>query len=402
MTTTLPVIIAGAGPTGLMAALVLGRHGIPVVVCEAEPGLTHDLRAGTFHPPTQEMMAPYGLTARMHETAIPVRRWQIRDRRSELVAEFDLGLLGDITPYPYRLHIEQHRVTPLQLAILRAETDADVRFSHRLTGFTQDADRVRVQVEANGEAITLDGAWLIAADGGRSTVRRATGIAFEGFTYPEIFLVVSTPYDFGQHGYAMNSYLSDPVEWAAIFKVPDDGPPGLWRAAFPCDGEETEENLLSAANVERRMQGLVAKAEPYDIRYKSIYRVHQRVAKDFRHGRVLLAGDAAHLNNPVGGFGLNSGIHDAVNVAEKLARVWKGEADAALLDRYVRQRRAICVEEVQRISIRNKQFMEERDPAAQRRHLLEFIAIANDPTRARNHLLDTSMITGVRKAAEIE
>jgi 3-(3-hydroxy-phenyl)propionate hydroxylase len=399
---TLPVIIAGAGPTGLMAGLALGKQGIPVILCEAEPGLTHDLRAGTFHPPTQEMMAPYGVTARMHETGIQVRRWQIRDRHSDLIAEFDLGLLGDITPYPYRLHIEQHRVTPIQLDVIRAETEVDIRFGHRVTGFTQDADRVLVEVEADGAPVTLEGSWLIAADGGRSTIRRETGIEFEGFTWPEIFLVVSTPYDFGRHGFTMNAYLSDPVEWAAIFKVPDDGPPGLWRAAFPCSGEETEQSLLDAAAVERRMQGLVAKAEPYDIRYKSIYRVHQRVAKDFRLGRVLLAGDAAHLNNPVGGFGLNSGIHDAVNLSEKLAAVWRGEADATLLDRYVRQRRAVCIEEVQRMSIRNKQLLEERDPAVRHQHLRELIDIADNPGRARRHMLDTSMISGVRKAAEID
>ena len=402
MTAALPVIIAGAGPTGLMAALVLGKQGIPVILCEAEPGLTRDLRAGTFHPPTQEMMAPYGVTARMHETGIQVRRWQIRDRKSDLVAEFDLGLLGDITPYPYRLHIEQHRVTPIQLDIIRAETAVDIRFGHRVTGFTQDADRVRLQVEAGGKPTSIEGSWLIAADGGRSTIRRATGIEFEGFTWPEIFLVVSTPYDFGQHGFAMNAYLSDPVQWAAVFKVPDDGPPGLWRSAFPCDGEASEESLLDAAHVEERMQGLVAKREPYEIRYKSIYRVHQRVAKDFRLGRVLLAGDAAHLNNPVGGFGLNSGIHDAINLTKKLVRVWKGEADATLLDRYVRQRRAICIEEVQRMSIRNKQLLEERDPEVRRQHLAELVAIANDPARAREHVLNTSMISGVRKAEQIE
>jgi 3-(3-hydroxy-phenyl)propionate hydroxylase len=399
---TLPVIIAGAGPTGLMAALALGKAGIPVIVCEAEPGLTRDLRAGTFHPPTQEMMAPYGVTERMHETGIAVRRWQIRDRRSDLIAEFDLGLLGDITPYPYRLHLEQHRVTPIQLDILRGETQADVRFRHRVTGFTQDADRVRVAVEAGGRPIIIEGSWLIAADGGRSTVRRATGIEFEGFTYPEQFLVVSTPYDFGRHGFAMNSYLSDPLEWAAVFKVPDDGPPGLWRAAFPSSDDESEQSLLDPANVERRMQGLTAKPECYEIRYKSIYRVHQRVAKEFRDGRVLLAGDAAHLNNPIGGFGLNSGIHDAINLSEKLVRVCRGEADAALLDRYVRQRRAVCIEEVQRMSIRNKQLLEERDPAVQRQHLTELVAIANDTERARAHMLNTSMISGVRKAAEIE
>jgi 3-(3-hydroxy-phenyl)propionate hydroxylase len=402
MSETLPVIIAGAGPTGLMAALVLGKAGIPVILCEAEPGLTHDLRAGTFHPPTQEMMAPYGVTARMHETGIAVRRWQIRDRRSDLIAEFDLGLLADITPYPYRLHLEQHRVTPIQLDIIGKETQVDVRFGHRVTDFTQDSDRVQVQIEADGEHPVVDGAWLIAADGGRSTIRRTTGIEFEGFTYPEQFLVVSTPYDLGQHGYAMNAYLSDPVEWAAVFKVPDDGPPGLWRAAFPCHGDDSEEALLASENVERRMQGLVAKPEPYDIRYKSIYRVHQRVAKDFRHGRVLLAGDAAHLNNPVGGFGLNSGIHDAINLSEKLIRVWRGEADHSLLDRYVRQRRAVCIEEVQRMSIRNKQLLEERDPVVQRHHLIELVAIANDAERARRHMLETSMISGVRKAAAIE
>jgi 3-(3-hydroxy-phenyl)propionate hydroxylase len=399
---TLPVIIAGAGPTGLMAALALGKAGVPVVLCEAEPGLTRDLRAGTFHPPTQEMMAPYGITARMHETAIPVRRWQIRDRRSDLVAEFDLGLIADVTPYPYRLHIEQHRVTPIQLDIIHRETEVDIRFGHRVTGFTQNADRVQVEAEAGGEPLTIEGAWLIAADGGRSAVRHATGIEFEGFTWPELFLVVSTPYDFAQHGFAMNCYLSDPVEWAAVFKVPDDGPPGLWRAAFPCSTEESEESLLAAGGVERRMQGLIAKPEPYDIRYKSTYRVHQRVAKTFRHGRVLLAGDAAHLNNPIGGFGLNSGIHDAVNLAEKLVRIYRGQGDASLLDRYVRQRRTVCIAQVQRMSTRNKRILEERDPQVQRQHLLELVAIAEDPTRARAHLLDSSMINGVRKAAAIE
>ena len=125
-----PIVVAGAGPTGLMCALALGKQGIPVVLCEAEPSLTHDLRAGSYHPPTQEMMAKYGITQRMHERGIQVRRWQIRDRRSELIAEFDLGLLSDITPYPYRLHLEQHRVTPIQLDIIRKETEVDVRFGH--------------------------------------------------------------------------------------------------------------------------------------------------------------------------------------------------------------------------------------------------------------------------------
>src|SRR5215472_16521279 len=220
-----PVVIAGAGPTGLMCALALGRRGVPVIVLEAESALAHDLRAGTFHPPTLEMMAPYGITARMLETGLPVRHWQVRDKRGELVAQFDLGLLGDRTPYPYRLHLEQHRLTPIQLDILRRETDADVRFGHRLTGFSQQDRHVRVDVETDDGATTIAASWLIGADGGRSTVRKILDVEFEGFTWPEQFVVASTPYDFAQHGFAMNTYVSDPVDWAAVFKMPDTGPP---------------------------------------------------------------------------------------------------------------------------------------------------------------------------------
>ncbi len=393
-----PVVVAGAGPTGLMSALALGKQGIPVILCEAEPGLTHDLRAGSFHPPTQEMMAPYGITARMHETGIPVRQWQIRDRAGEMIAQFDLGLLSDITPYPYRLHLEQHRLTPIQLDILRCETEAEVRFGCRVLGFEQSGDRVLVDVEQEGRQERIEASWLVGADGGRSAIRKATGVEFEGFTWPEQFLVVSTPYDFGPHGFTMNSYVADPQEWVAIFKVPDVGPPGLWRIAFPCDPAVPDAEHLDAENVERRMQGFLPKAGAYEIRYKSIYKVHQRVAKEWRFGRVLLAGDAAHLNNPLGGFGLNSGIHDAINLTEKLGRVWRGEADETLLDLYVRQRRAATIEQVQKMSIRNKRLLEERDPAVQRERLRELVAVAGDPARARAHLIDTSMISGLRRS----
>jgi 3-(3-hydroxy-phenyl)propionate hydroxylase len=396
-----PVVVAGAGPTGLMCALALARQGIPVIVCEAEAGLAHDLRAGSFHPPTLEMMAPYGITARMHETGLRVRHWQIRERRGELVAQFDLGLLADLTPYPYRLHLEQHRLTPIQLELLR-DTDAHVHFGCRVTGFEQRDDRVLVEVESDGVPGRLEAAWLVGADGGRSAVRKRLGVEFEGFTWPEQFLVVSTPYDLAQHGFAMNAYVADPVEWAAVFKVPDTGPPGLWRSAFPCDPEQPDGDLLDSDAVERRMQGLVPRPERYEIRYKSIYRVHQRVASEWRVGRVVLAGDAAHLNNPLGGFGLNSGIHDAVNLAEVLDRVWRGEADETAVDRYVRQRKAATVEQVQAMSIRNKRQLEERDPRVQRERMLELVAIAGDPARSRAHLLDTAMISGLRRANAVE
>lgn len=396
------MVIAGAGPTGLMCAVALARRGVPVVVCEAEPSLTHDLRAGTFHPPTQEMMAPYGITGRMHEHGLQVKRWQIRSRRGGLVAEFDLGLLADQTPYPYRLHLEQHRLTPIQLDILRKEPAAEVHFHHRIIGFENKADSVLVRFESEGIPGKLEASWLIGADGGRSTIRRLLAVEFEGFTWPEQFLVVSTPYDLARHGFTMNAYVADPIEWAAVFKMPNSGPPGLWRLAFPCDPGLPEDTLLDPRGVQARMQGFLPLDQDYEIRYQSIYRVHQRVAADWRRGRVVLAGDAAHLNNPLGGFGLNSGIHDAVNLAEKLAKVWSGEADDSLLERYVRQRRAATIEHVQAMSIRNKRLLEERDPQVHRSRMEELVAIAGDPQRARAYMLESSMIAGLRKSAQIE
>ena len=395
------VIVAGAGPVGLMAALALARQGVPVTVLEAEPSLTIDLRAGSFHPPTLEMMAPFGITARMHETGIRVRRWQIRDRRDGTVVEFDLDLLRNDTPYPYRLHLEQHRLTPIILDILRKEPMAEIRFSARVVDLEQDGDQVRVQVECDGVRETLACRWLIGADGGRSTVRKAADIEFEGFTWPERFLVVSTPYDLEAHGYAFNCYVADPDEWVALFKVPDDGPPGLWRLVFPTDPAAPDESLLDSQAIEARLQAFLARTERYSIKYKSFYRVHQRVAKDFRRGRVLLAGDAAHVNNPLGAFGLNSGIHDAVSLGEKLARVWRGEAPVDLLDLYVRQRRTVTVENIQAQSIQNKRTLEERDPTVRRQRIAELQHIARTPELAYPFLLKSSMIASIRRANSV-
>jgi 3-(3-hydroxy-phenyl)propionate hydroxylase len=401
MSKPLPVVIAGAGPAGLMCALALQRQDIPVMLFEVEPGLTCDLRAGSFHPPTLEMMAPYGITARMLETGIPVRHWQIRNRPGDLIAEFDLNLLADVTPYPYRLHFEQHRLTPIQLDILRKQGGAEIHFGHWVTGFTQDADGVSVTIDSTDGERTVRGSWLIAADGSRSVLRKTLGIDFEGFTWPEIFVVASTPYDFGAHGFAMNSYIADPVEWGALFKVPGDGPPGLWRLAYPANPDEGDEVLLAADRIEAALQRFLPQPTPYEVRYKSAYRVHQRVAGTFRVGRVLLAGDAAHLNNPLGGFGLNSAIHDAVNLCDKLGRLWRGDGGPESLDLYSRQRRAATIEQVQAMSIRNKRLMEERDPKVQHERLAELIAVAADPARARQHLLNTSMISGLRRSLEV-
>jgi len=395
------VIVAGAGPVGLLTALALAAQDIRVLVLEAEPDLTIDLRAGSYHPPSLEMMAPYGITEEMHKTAIKVPRWQIRDRNEGLIVEWDVTEIADLTPFPYRLHLEQHRLTPIIFSKLKAFPNAEVRFSHEVTDVEQTADRVTVTARTPGGAEKFDAPWVVGADGGRSAVRKCIGLEFEGFTWPERFVVISTVDDYTLHGYALNSYVSDPREWVALFKMPDDGPPGMWRVIFPVPEDEEEDLTLSGEMVERRMQGFVPRAGGYPVKYKSIYKVHQRVAKDFRVGRALLAGDAAHLNNPMGAFGLNGGIHDAFSLADKLGRICRGEGAPDLLDLYVRQRRTVNLEYVQEFSIKNLKRLNETDEGERRKNFADLRAQAATREGRREFLKISSMIASVQRANAI-
>jgi 3-(3-hydroxy-phenyl)propionate hydroxylase len=276
-----------------------------------------------------------------------------------------------------------------------------VRFSHEVADVTQTADRVSVRAKTPGGVEEFQAEWVVGADGGRSMVRKCLGVPFEGYTWPEGFVVASTTNDYARHGYTLNAYVSDPEEWVALFKMPDEGPPGMWRVIFPIPEDENEAVTLSAEMVERRMQRFQPQSARYPIKYKSIYRVHQRVAKAFRVGRVLLAGDAAHLNNPIGAFGLNGGIHDAFNLTGKLARVCHGEADASLLDLYERQRRTVNLDYVQEHSIRNLKRLNEKSEAERRRNFDELRQQAATPDGRRQFLLVSSMIASVRRAETI-
>lgn len=395
------VLIAGAGPVGLTTALGLAQQGVPVTVIEHEPALTTDLRAGSFHPPTLEALAPLGVTERFLKIGIQVPRWQIRDRQSGVVAEFDLGLIADVTPYPYRFHCEQFKLTPILLDRLREYPHAQIRFSTSFETARQTADEVIATVATPAGREEIRAAYLVGADGGRSTVRKAMNVEFPGYTWPERFLVAGTRFDLGAHGFTANAYIADPVEFCAIFKMPYDHPPGLWRSLFPTDADVPEEEVLADDNVERLLQGLVPRAERYDVLHKGTYRVHQRVAATFRSGRFILAGDAAHLNNPLGAMGLNSGLHDAANLYPKLAAVMRGEADESQLDLYARQRRTVTVDFVQEISIRNKRLLEERDPKIRAERLDEVRRTGADPKLAREFLLKSSMIASIRRAETI-
>jgi 3-(3-hydroxy-phenyl)propionate hydroxylase len=395
------VIIVGGGPVGLVSALSLGLRDIPILVLEAHPELFMDLRAGSFHPPTLEVLEPIGVTAKLLELGIVVPRWQLRDRKDGVICVFELSLLKDETRYPYRLHCEQHKLTPLVYNMLQSLPHIEVRFSTRVTSVAQNADGVFVTAETPHGTETFQGSWAIGADGGGSIVRKSADIRFEGFTYPERFALISTPYDLGQHGFTDTAYISHPVEWCAVFRLPDVGPPGLWRFLYGCRPDESEDEALADDQVEERLQAVVPKQGRYETKHKTIYRVHQRVAETFRNGRLLLAGDSAHLNNPLGGFGLNSALQDAMNLTDKLASVWRGKLDHRVLDLYVRQRRTVNIEYVQEASMRNKRTLEETDPVIRKQRLDELRRASETPALAKEIVMRSSMIASMRRANAI-
>jgi 3-(3-hydroxy-phenyl)propionate hydroxylase len=244
------------------------------------------------------------------------------------------------------------------------------------------------------------GEYLIGADGGRSIVRKRSEIPFEGFTWPERFIVLTTPFDFETHrGYSYRSYFAEPGAWCNCFKVSADGPPGLWRTVFPTEPAQDDASLMSDSGVQNRLQRFFPDDRPYEIVHRNLYVTHQRVAATFRKGRVLLAGDAAHVNNPIGGMGLNGGVQDAVNLADKLSEVLlEGKSDR-LLDLYNLQRRTVAIEFVQEQSIANKKRLEESDPTTRQKNLDELSRIAENPDRARQFLLRTAMIASQQRAS---
>jgi 3-(3-hydroxy-phenyl)propionate hydroxylase len=395
------VLVAGGGPVGLLCAWLLGRRGLRVRLFDNNAAPQADPRAATTHPATLELLAEDGLAQDMARVGLVAPIFQFWDRPSgELVAQFDHAVLKDDTSYPYVVQCEQFKTARLLLDRLRKLPNVEVLFGHEVTEVAQAEGAVSVTVRGPAGNTTHAGSYLIGADGGRSIVRKQCGIAFEGFTWPERFLVLTTPYDFeAERGYCYRSYFADPGAWCNCFKVSADGPPGLWRTVFPAGAEQSDADILSDAGVQARMQSFFPSPRAYEIVHRNLYVTHQRVAETFRKGRVLLAGDAAHVNNPIGGMGLNGGIQDAANLSDKLAQVAHGEAPDELLDLYSRQRRAVAVEFVQEQSIANKKRLEARDPEARRRNLGELREIAADPARARQFLLRTSMLASQRRAA---
>jgi len=392
------VLIAGAGPSGMVAAVALAKAGVPVTVFEAQAELPVDLRASTFHPPTLDLLESLDATAELIAQGLIARSWQYRDRVAGPIVTWDLGLLAGETAHPYRLQAEQWRLTRILAARLARFPHARLLYRHAVTGVSQDADYGTLSVVGPEGERNFRARWAIGAEGAASPVRRGLGIDFAGITIPELYLTLSTPFDFAAHLPQLTyvNYIADPTEWLVLLHVS-----GTWRCLFPTREGETREAALSDESVQRRLNAVVPRAEPYPVAHRTLYHVHERVAERYRVGRVLLIGDAAHINNPLGGMGMNGGIHDAFNLTEKLVRVWRGEAEEASLDRYERQRRKIAIDFVQANALRNREALRETDSALRAKRHDELRRTAADPAAARAFLLRSSMIQALRDSEKI-
>ncbi|MEA2982432.1 MAG: 3-(3-hydroxy-phenyl)propionate hydroxylase [Alphaproteobacteria bacterium] len=399
-----PVVVVGAGPVGLCLALALAQQDISVVLIESmsdDNFLDQVPRAGSNHPTTLEFFDRIGLYRKMEPRGLIAPKFQYWDRQGNaLIAEFDHALLKDETRFPYVLQCERIKIIEEALKMAKAHPLIAVRMATEFTGFEQKGESVLAEVKnAAGEDEVIPGSYLVSCEGARSIARRMLDVEFEGFTYPERTINIEVAYDFKKHGYTERNYISDPDEYSNLFHW--KGPPDRWRIHFPTAIDDDEDELKRPEALQTRLRRFLGIDRDFEICGCNLYTVHQRVAKKFRAGRVLLAGDAAHVNSPIGGMGLNSGVHDAFNLADKLARILHDEADDEELDRYERQRRHVAVTHTQAQTIRNKRLLEERDPAVRKRNHDELRRQAEDPALARKFLLRTALFESLREAERI-
>jgi len=380
------VVVAGAGPVGCVAAAVLAKADVRVTFVEAAPSLPRELRASTFHPATLEMLRPYGVVDEMIARGLVAQHFAYRDRRVGVVARFDLDELRDITNYPFRLQCEQFKLCEILLEKFASNPLIDVRFSSAI-GAVEQRSEGAAAVLTNGETIEADA--VIGADGASSAVRKSLGCTFDGMTYADRYLVVSTPYELSDHMPDLSyvNYVSDPDEWMVLLRTVE-----FWRALFPVSDDETDDQALSDESVERRLQGVVANPTAYEVAHRTIYRVHQRVADRFRVGRAVLVGDAAHINNPLGGMGMNGGVHDAVLLAGGLAGLLHGTVTDQQLDGYAALRRQLALDFVQRHTHENAVTLATPDASIRAKALEQMTERAANVDTAYDYLLEASMI----------
>jgi 3-(3-hydroxy-phenyl)propionate hydroxylase len=388
------IVVVGAGPVGTVAALACARRGHRVTLLEARAQVDDSPRASTTQPPTLEIIEQLGLIDEYIRVGLVSRTFQFWDRPTRrMIAEFDFGRLAGETSHPYVVQTEQHKLALMGIERLRQMPNAAVFLGQQVTQLSQTAERVTVRTKEGEYAAD----YVIGCDGGRSTIRKELGIEFEGFTWPERFLVITTKFDFAAAlGCCLRNYMAGPEEWTNLFKVSGDDLKGRWRAVYNTREDESDEEALSDKSVRERLGRVYVPEGGRDYLHLNLYNVHQRVAKHFRKGRVFICGDAAHVNNPIGGLGLNSGIHEAWDLAELLS---SGGAD---LDSYERRRRPLNIEYVQEQTVANKKRLEEREPARREMRFDELRRMADDPAKHKAFLMKASLIDSVNRAKTIQ
>jgi len=391
------VIVAGAGPVGMVAALRLAQAGVEVLVLEQGADLSSDSKASTFHIPTLELLETLGVIDEVLERGLEAPTFQQRDRKGGLLAELDLGLLADETAYPYRLQLEQSKLTRIIRPRLVALPNVELRYEVHVDRAEDRGDHAAIFCNNSDEPILCD--WLIGADGANSMVRQSLGFGFDGVTFPERFLVMSTTFDFADvfDNLAYVAYITDPDEWLVLLRTPDH-----WRVLMPVQPEETPEGAVSDERIQERLNSVLADVGKGPVEFNviqhSLYNVHQRVVSDFSQSRVLLTGDSAHMNNPLGGMGMNSGIHDAWSAVDTILAVRAGADPVAASALYGRVRAEICHTYVQAQTTKNFQEMQEQDREARERRNDEIRKMMGDVEATKAYLRQVSMLTSGRDA----
>ena len=392
------VTIIGAGPSGLTLAWWLVEQGVSVTVLERETAIPRDMRASTFHPATLDLLTESGLAAALIERGTVVPQWQYLIHESGERAVFDMAHLSEVTAHPFRLQCEQFQLTELLAEKLAKQPLCELRLGATLQSVIPGESQVTVQYQSAGEDSVNVCDWLIAADGASSQVRKSLGLDFDGQTFPKtsITLVLEYPFEDDIANLLGVNYVWLPDRHYSLMRLRN-----TWRLTYSPEQDQDIESALSEAIAQTHIARVSPRASGAAILTRNYYTLHQRCLARFCHGRTLFIGDAAHLNSPAGGMGMNSGIHDARSLADHLVPVINGD-DPLLLERYDRRRRTIAQEEVQRLSARN--YARHRETEASKRMLIwnELQEIVSDPVKHRDYLLDAAMIRSRQREKTIE
>ena len=400
------VIIAGAGPVGLVTALGLAQKGISVLVLEKNSiEVPPQWRGSTIHPPTLAIFDELGLADEIIAGAIKVEVLQYRDLEIEEVVNFGYDCLDGQVKFPFRLQFEQYKVLNLLRTAASSNSKIEIKYNTLIESVTQDSDGVSVQVTNNGATHILRADWLVGADGSHSAVRKALGIELDGFTYPYPTTVVATPFKFEDHfaGLAPVTYWSGPTGRLSMIRTPD-----IWRIAMttPLEGvdissddrgsisEPTQDFIVAIDLLLSRLPG-VSLAD-LELKQYEVYRSHQRIAREFSVDRVALAGDAAHLTTTNGGMGLNSGVQDAAALVKALeAAIAQNSSDP--ISQYAKERKEFCTNFLQPTTTTNHKTVDNPDYEARKSRLTELLADTNNPEVVKQVIARASMISELVK-----